>query len=122
MRQNLMVALLSASCTLLAVNLYVSLREPQLPLALGQSATSGSVVIATGVTTGGSETMAYIYDAQKERLAAYTVKGNTGLELKGVRNTSFDFKIPVQYPPNGKPSPTDIKKAIGSAAGAKEEK
>jgi hypothetical protein len=114
MRQNLIVALLAVCCTLLAVNLYVALRGPQLPFAYGQSVgvPSGSVVLATGVSQGGSEAVLYLYDAPSQSLACYTVKGQ-GIELRGVRRVTYDLKA-VEFPAKGgkAPSVKDMKGAV----------
>jgi hypothetical protein len=124
MRQNLIIALLSIACTLLAVNLYVTLSEPRMPLAFGQAVgtPTGSVALATGVTQGGSETMLYLYDLSNQRLAAYSTK-NQGIELKGVRHITHDLKA-VEFVARGKsPSVQEMKKAIGTggAAGGEED-
>lgn len=93
MRQNLVVCLLSVCCTLLAVNLYVSLDGPAVREAAGQGTAipSSSVCLATVQGTS-NDPWCYLYDVGTQRLAVYRT-GNTGLELKGVRQITWDLKI-----------------------------
>ena len=93
MRQNLVIALLSACLTLLCVNLYVSFSKQPLPAALGQAVgtPTGSVAIATVQGTS-QDPWCYIYDIGTQRLAVYKVQ-NQGIELKGVRQITWDMKL-----------------------------
>ena len=120
MRQNFIIVLLTVCATLLAVNLYVSLQRPELPVAFGQAVgvPSGSVAIATSQGTG-PEPWLFLYDVGSQRLAVYTCK-NQGLELKGVRQITWDLQIP-DLPPalaTKRASVADIKKAVQKAPGA----
>ncbi|MBI4605955.1 MAG: hypothetical protein HY721_28660 [Planctomycetes bacterium] len=101
MRQNLVVALLCVGCTLLAANLVVTLRSSGLPAAYGQAvgAPSGQVVLATGQNQGGSEAVVYVYDVPTRKLGCYTTKGQ-GIELKGMRDVTWDFKLQELLPAN----------------------
>jgi len=122
MRQNLIVALLSVCCTLLAVNLVVSLRGPQLPFGLppayGQAVGGpvGQVVLATGMSQGGSEAVLYLYDIPTQALACYSTKGQ-GIEYRGVRKITWDLK-PQDFKATGKsPSVADMRKAVEKEEG-----
>src|SRR5512145_1784995 len=98
MRQNFIIVLLTVCATLLAVNLYVSLQRPELPVAFGQAVgvPSGSVAIATSQGTG-PEPWCFLYDVTSQRLAVYSCK-NAGLELKGVRQLTWDLQL-QELPP-----------------------
>ncbi len=112
MRQNVIVALLSICCTLLAVNLVVALRGPQLPFAFGQAVgtPSSSVVLATGMNQSGNEAVLYLYDISSQALACYTTKGQ-GIELKGTRKITWDLK-PQEYRATAKsPTVAEMKKS-----------
>ncbi len=113
MRQNLIVALLAVCCTLLGVNLAVSLRGPQFPVAFGQAVgtPSGQVVLATGQTQTGNEAVLYLYDIATQALACYTAK-NQGIELKGVRKITYDLKAPDFTAKGKSPTVQDMKKAV----------
>jgi hypothetical protein len=94
MRQNMVIVLLSVCCTLLAVNLYVTLGEKATPTALGQAAANNptsQVAIATSQDTSNSP-VAFIYEVGTQRLAAYKV-GNRGIELKGLRQITWDLRL-----------------------------
>jgi len=129
MRQNITIVLLSVCATLLAVNLAVSLRRPELPVAFGQAVgvPSGSVAIATSQGTG-PEPWCFLYDVASQRLAVYSCK-NQGLELKGVRQCTWDLQIP-DLPAalaSKRASVADIKKAVqkqtpGASSGAAKQK
>jgi hypothetical protein len=117
MRQNLVVVLLSVCLTLLAVNLYVTLRGPQ-PAAWGQGVgiPTGQVAIATVQGTS-NDPWCYVYDVGSQRLAVYTTK-NQGVELKGVRNITYDLKLEELNVVGGR-SPT-VKQVKASLGGTKE--
>jgi len=123
MRQNFLIVLLTVCATLLAVNLAVSLRRPELPLAFGQAVgvPSQSVAIATSQGTG-PEPWCFLYDVASQRLAVYSCK-NAGLELKGVRQITWDLQIP-ELPPglaSKRVTVADIKKEVtkqGKSAGS----
>lgn len=93
MRQNLVICLLSVCCTLLAMNLYVSLDGPAVREAAGQATAipSNSVCVATVQGTS-NDPWCYVYDVGTQRLAVYKT-GNTGIELKGVRQITWDIKL-----------------------------
>lgn len=121
MRQNLIVALLSICCTLLAVNLVISLRGPQLPQAFGQAvgAPSGQAVLATGMTNSGNEAVLYVYDVPTQALACYTTKG-MGIELKGVRKITADLGV-REFNAKGKsPSVKEMEDLLKKAGGGKD--
>jgi len=125
MRQNITIALLFVCAMLLAVHLTVSLRRPEFPLAFGQAVgvPSGQVAIATSQGTG-PEPWLFLYDVASQRLAVYTCK-NQGLELKGVRQITWDLQI-QDLPPalaSKRASVADIKKGVskqtpGASSGA----
>lgn len=112
MRQNLIIALLSICCTLLAVNLVVALREPKLQVAHGQAVgtPAGQAILATGMTQSGNEAVLYVYDVGTQALAAYTTKGQ-GIELKGTRKITYDLQAP-EYKGVKSPSVAEMKKAV----------
>ena len=99
MRQNLVIVALSVCCTLLAVNLYVTLQLPQQP-AFGQGA-----AIPTG-------------HVASQRLALYTAR-NRGLELKGVRHITYDLRLTeLDARMVNKPLPvSEVKKAVEKQGG-----
>lgn len=111
MRQNLVVALLSIACTLLAVNLIVELRGPQIPIAYGQAVgtPSGQTVLATGMNQSGNEAVLYLYDVGSQSLACYTTRGQ-GIELKGTRRVTWDLKA-QEFKGTKSPSVAEMKKA-----------
>ena len=120
MRKNLIIALLSISATLLAVNLYVTLQRPQFPIAIGQGTgvPTGQVAIAA-VQGSANEPWVYVYDVATQHLAVYTTK-NQGIELKGSRQISWDLKVP-DLPAalaNRRASVTEIKRALEKDSGA----
>ena len=114
MRQNVTIALLSVCSTLLAVNLYVAFyRAPQFPVAFGQAVgtPTGQVAIATGQTSSGGKAVVYIYDIPTKKLACYSVEG-AGIELKGVRELTWDLQAEDFTPPGGKTSVKAVRDAI----------
>ena len=98
MRQNLIVALLSVCCTLLAVNVYVALRAPQLPVAFGQASGSDDVLIAGANTQ--NEGFCFLYNKSNTRLISYKNRSSGGLELMGIRNCSSDWNPKINEYPN----------------------
>lgn len=95
MRQNVVIVLLSVCCTLLAVNLYVSLHGSSgaLPPAHGQAAAGTQTSVALATVQGTSnDPWVYIYDVTSQRLGCYKT-GNTGIEFKGLRQLTWDLKL-----------------------------
>jgi hypothetical protein len=94
MRQNLLVGLLFSCVILLALNLLVSLKAPSFPAAFGQAVGTpqGQVAIATVQGTGGGETYCWVYEVASQRMACYVQRGQ-GIELKGVRQITWDLEI-----------------------------
>lgn len=94
MRQNLIIALLSVACTLLAVNLYVSLNGTYgHPAAFGQGTgepTSSVAIAAVQGTT--NEPWVFLYDVSTQRLACYK-NANQGLDFKGLRQLTWDLRL-----------------------------
>jgi hypothetical protein len=119
MRKNLTIVLLSVGCTLLAVNLFVMLKEPQARLALGQGTAipTGSVALAA-VMGNTAEPWVFIYDVQTQHLASYK-NSNQGLVLKGVRQITWDLKIEDLAPAAAAKgaSVKEVKGALGKGAG-----
>lgn len=113
MRQNLIVALLAVCATLLAVNVIQNMNQP--PVVFGQAAGNhaGNYVMATGVTTSGSEAVMYIFDVTQKKVAAYSTK-NRGIEFKGVRTVQHDFKADWLVP-RGTMTPEMVQKATTSS-------
>ena len=99
MRQNLIVALLSVCCTLLAVNLYVTLRAPQLPVAIGQASDGGGDVVIAGANTQ-NDAFCFVYNRARNKLVSYKNTPNSGLELMGIRNLKSDFHEKINELPN----------------------
>jgi hypothetical protein len=101
MRQNLIIALLSVIATLLAVKVFTDRSQ----IVYGQvggggTASIGSeIAIATGSLAGGNGSSLYLYDTTKKKLLCYYL-GNTGLEVRAVRDIHFDLEA-LDY--NGKP-------------------
>ena len=118
MRQNLVIVALSVCCTLLAVNLYVTLQLPQQP-AFGQGAAipTGQVAMAAVQNTS-QDPYVYIYDVASQRLALYTAR-NRGLELKGVRHITYDLRLTeLDARMVNKPLPvSEVKKAVEKQGG-----
>jgi len=101
MRQNFIIALLSVCCTLLAVNVYVTLRGPQLPVAFGQGSGSDEVLIAGANIQ--NEAFCFLYNKSRTRLISYKNRGSGGLELMGIRNCSSDWNPKInEYPRSNK--------------------
>ena len=125
MRQNLIIVLLSVIATLLAVMVF---RSPP-AIVLGQTASGSASVgseigVATGSMLGGSGSALYIYDKTKNKLLAYFL-GNGGLELRAVRDLSYDLQAIDFTGTTGKPTPVSaMKKAVykQAKASAKEAK
>ena len=93
MRQNLIVALLSVCCTLLAVNLYVSLGKTSSQVAFGQAAAVPTSGVAVATVQGTSnDPWVYIYEVGTQRLACYRT-ANQGIEFKGLRQITWDLKL-----------------------------
>jgi hypothetical protein len=119
MRQTILVALLSACLTLLAVDVVVSMGAPGLRTALGQAAGAGdSAASASGFVLASANTQnevfLWLYDIKGQKLASYSVR--QGIELKGVRSLKYDLDPELnEYPPGGKTSVENIKKAIEEA-------
>lgn len=93
MRQNLIVALLSICCTLLAVDVVATLRGGNMLTAYGQATgnPTGSYAIAT-IQGSGNEGWCWVFDCTSKRLCSYVTK-NQGIELKGARELTYDLKI-----------------------------
>jgi len=119
MRQNLIIMLLSVIATLLAVMVFT--RPAQVVMgqtASGSASVGTEIAVATGSLQGGSGSALYIYDAGKKRIMSYFL-GNSGLELRAVRDISFDV---VAQDFNGKPGQltpvATMKKAVEKSAKA----
>jgi hypothetical protein len=106
MRQNLIIALLSAIATLLLV---VVLRSS--PQAVGQSAGGGTamggeLLCATGNLPGGAAGSAFwLFDPRAHKIAVYYL-GNGGLEVKAVRDVGFDMEAVEFSAKGGQQTPT----------------
>ena len=92
MRQNVVIVLLSVCLSLLAVNLCMLLARSQ-PIAIGQGVgvPTGSVAIAS-VQGNDQSPWCFVYDVTSQRIAVYKA-GNQGLELKGVRQITYDIRL-----------------------------
>ena len=119
MRKNLTIVLLSVGCTLLVVNLYITLNQPQARLALGQGTAipTGSVALAA-VMGNSAEPWVFIYDVQTQHLASYK-NSNQGLMLKGVRQITWDLKIEELTPAAAAKGASvgEVKKALSKTPG-----
>ncbi len=120
MRQNLVIGLLSVACTLLAVNLYVSLSGARYPAALGQGAmeATGSVAIAAV-----HEPWIFVYDVVNQRLACYK-NSNQGIEFKGLRQLTWDLRLeelPPAWASKGKITVSEVRKQLEKVGGGKEQ-
>ncbi len=112
MRQNLIIILLSVVVTLLAVSVLKS-PSPAAGQMAGGTATSGMEVVgATGSLMSGSGAAFYLYDNSKQKLAVYFL-GNNGLELRAVRDISWDLQALEYNARAGMMTTVDaIKKAV----------
>jgi hypothetical protein len=122
MRQNFIIVLLSVCSTLLAVNLFVALRSPEIPLAFSQGVgtPTGSAAIAAVISQQG-EPWCFVYDVGSQRLGAYTASKNQGVALTGVRHITYDLKV-VSFASQGKNyKPNEIKKELEKQASTGEE-
>jgi hypothetical protein len=122
MRHNVIIALLSACATLLAVNLVVSLRStPQLAFGQAVGEPQGGFVVATGQTQSGGNAVCYLFDIGKSKLAAYTVKGQ-GIDFLGMRTLTYDLSMDAEEirPGGGSISPDDVRKLVGKKGKKKE--
>jgi len=108
MRQNLIIALLAVCCTLLAVNVYVTLQRPQLPVAFGQ-ANGSDVLIAA--SNGQNDAFVFLYNRSMEKLISYKNKGggSSGLELMGIRHCGNDWNPKIKELPHSN-RPTAVRK------------
>ena len=82
-------------------------------MAFGQAVgnTQGQYVLATGMSTTGSNNMLYVLEVPTRRLAAYTVKTRS-IEYKGTRDITYDMKVEHYDPKSRNPTPAEMKKAI----------
>jgi hypothetical protein len=93
MRQNVTVALLSVIATLLAVLVFSSPRSVSGQNATGNATVGNEVAVATGPIMGGGGAALYLYEVSKKRLAVYFLGAN-GLEVRAVRDISYDLEAP----------------------------
>ena len=119
MRNNMVIVLLSVCCTLLAVNLYVALGEGASQTAYSQAASAvptGQVALATSQDTSNSP-FVFVYEVGTQRLAAYKA-GNQGIELKGLRQITWDLKLEELNPAlaNRRVKVSEIRKELDKAA------
>lgn len=120
MRQNLVIVLLSVCCTLLAVNLYVSVSGQNVREASGQATATPTSQVALATVQGTSnDPWCYLYDVGTQRLAVYKT-GNQGIEIKGLRQLTWDLQITNELNPKlaqlGRVPPADIRKALDKAS------
>ena len=108
MRQNILFALLGACCALLVANLAMESRPSSLPPAFAQ--TGGGVVMSASNTQ--NEAFVFLFDSGAKKLAAYAVKGNKGLEYRGVRSTEFDFRASEFPSSNARTAVKNMRKAL----------
>ncbi len=120
MRQNAIVALLSVIATLLLVNVLKPTSPMSGQTAGGTSTVGHEVAVATGSIVGGTGSNFWLYDTQSKRIAVYFLS-NAGLEIRAVRDVSFDLEATDFNPPLGKPvRVNEMKKALKKAAKAAE--
>ena len=113
MRQNIVVALLSVCATLLAVQVVLTIGKETAPVfgqTVGSDGGGSGFVLATGMSSSGSNNMLYIFEPKSGRVAAYTVQSR-GLEFKGPRQVTHDL-IPEELTPKGRMSVSDVRKAL----------
>ena len=94
MRQNVIVALLSVIATLLLV-IVLSPHPVTGQNATGNATIGAEVAVATGSMQGGTGSALYLYDTKDKILAVYFL-GNSGLELRAVRDLQWDLQA-VEY-------------------------
>lgn len=123
MRQNVTIALLSVIATLLLVAVLSGPRSVSGQTGGSGSATvGGEIAVATGATQGGGGGAAfYLFIPQSKKLAVYYL-GNNGLEVRAVRDVTWDLDAPDFWAQPGKITKVaDMKKAIKKLqAGEKE--
>ena len=120
MRQNVIVALLSVIATLLLV-MVLSPHSVSGQNATGNATVGAEVAVATGSMLGGSGSALYLYDSKDKILAVYFL-GNTGLELRAVRDIQWDLQAKDFTGQQGKMiKVVDMKKAVTKSK-AKSEK
>jgi hypothetical protein len=119
MRQNVIIALLSVIATLLAVSVFAPSHMAIGQNAGGTAAVVGDMAVASAPMTGGNAAL-YIYEAGKKKLLAY-VLGNNGLEIRAVRDITFDLQATDFSTTAGKVTRvSQMKKAIQSQAKSEE--
>lgn len=92
MRQNISIVLLTVIATLLAVKVFSPTPSVQGQNAGGTTATVGTeIVAATGSLMGSQGSALYLYDSAKRKLVVYFL-GNKGLEIRAVRDLTFDLQ------------------------------
>jgi len=114
MRHNIVIVLLSVCATLLSVQVVSTLNNDMATPVFGQTVgTDGGgagYVMATGMSTSGSNNMLYILEPKSGRVAAYTVQSR-GIEYKGTRQVTHDL-IPEELTPKGRMTVSDVRKAL----------
>lgn len=116
MRQNIVVALLSAVTTLLLV-LVLTPKYPVYSQAAGGTATlGGEMGVATGPLQGGGSAF-WIYERPTKRIAVYVLGNGGQLKLEAVRDIQYDLQAPEF--PAGKhvPSIKQMKQAVAGKGG-----
>lgn len=106
MRHSVTTALLAVCALLLAANLLLMVLDPgPVPVAFSQAA--GGKVIMTASNTQ-NEAFCFLYDTEAKKLVSYMTRGG-GLQLRAIRNCSFDFNRMIdEYPDSNEP--TSVKK------------
>lgn len=114
MRQNMIIVLLTVCATLLAVQVVSTLSRDMNSPAFGQTVGTdgggGKYVMATGMSTSGSNNMLYILEPKTGRVAAYTVQSR-GIEYKGTRQVTHDL-IPEELTPKSRMSVAQVRAAL----------
>ena len=95
--------LVNALLVLVLAHLFAAGGDSSLPEASGQAALAPDAPAGFQVLQGaGGDTFAVVYDAESKHLAAYLI-ARDGIKLRGVREVSWDLKIPEvgNLPPQG---------------------
>ncbi len=121
MRQNVIVALLSVIATLLLVNVLKPTSSMSGQTTGGTATVGNEVAVATGSLIGGSGSNFWLYDNHAKRLAVYFM-GNTGLEVRAVRDVSFDLEATDFLSQQGKQTRVNEMKKIVKKTGKTPEK
>ena len=87
-------------------------RGALLPSAEGQAAVAASADVIVTTANTQNETFCFVYSKTTKQIASYMQRSTGGIELKGIRTTTYDFNPNIQEFPDssGSSSVKSIKK------------